>query len=297
MNILVSGATGLIGAELVRCFNTAKAQVFMLARGRSSPQGGPWWDPAAGKIDLTNLPPLDAVVHLAGENVAGRWTATKMKRIRDSRIDGTRLLCVALSQLPQRPKVALCASAIGFYGDRGDELLDERSAGGQNFLANVCREWEAATAPAAQKGIRVVNLRFGMVLSRNGGALRPMLFPFSLGLGGKVGNGRQYWSWITHDDVMRAVNHTLMTEELADAVNVVTPNPVTNLEFTRALGRVLQRPTPFPLPAFVARAVFGQMADELLLASARVQPARLVATGFQFQHQQLEPTLRQLLDR
>ena len=296
MNILITGATGLIGTELVRAFSTAGTKVFSLVRGMSGATGGPWWDPAAGKIGLAGLRPLDAVVHLAGENIAGRWSAAKMKRIRESRVYGTRLLCEAISQIPQPPKVLLCASAVGFYGNRGDELLNEHSNPGQNFLAEVCREWEAATAPAAQKGIRVVNLRLGMVLSHSGGALAAMLFPFRCGLGGKVGSGRQYWSWITLEDVARVFQHALATEELTGPVNVVSPIPVTNLEFTRALGRVLKRPTLSPLPAFVARTVFGQMADELLLASARVQPARLQETGFQFRHPELEPALRQLLN-
>ena len=297
MNILITGATGLIGTELVSSFSLAGMKVFPLARGRSAATGGPWWNLAAGHIELARLPPLDAVVHLAGENIAGRWTRGKMRRIRESRVHGTHVLSEALEHLPQPPKVFLCASAIGIYGDRGDELLDERSASGQNFLAVVCREWEGATAPAAQKGIRVVNLRLGMVLSLKGGALPAMLFPFRWGLGGKVGSGHQYWSWTTLEDVARSVQHALTTEELSGPVNVVSPNPVTNLEFTRALGRVLKRPTLFPLPAFVARTVFGQMADELLLASARVRPARLVETGFQFRHPQLEPALRDLLNR
>ena len=297
MNLLITGATGLIGAELVRVFSNAGMQVSSLARGKPTPAAGPWWDPEAGKIELADLPPLDAVVHLAGENIAGRWTREKMRRIRQSRVHGTHVLSEALEHLPQPPKVFLCASAIGFYGDRGDEPLDERSVSGQSFLAGVCREWEAATVPAAQKGIRVVNLRLGMVLSRAGGALAAMLFPFQCGFGGKVGSGRQYYSWITLADVVRAFQHALTTEELSGAVNVVSPYPVTNLEFTRALGRVLKRPTLFPLPAFVARTVLGQMADELLLASARVQPGRLLETGFQFRHPELEPALRDLLSR
>jgi hypothetical protein len=247
-------------------------------------------------MDTARLEGLDAVVHLAGENIAtGRWTAEKKAKIRDSRVRSTRLLCDTLAGLKQPPKVLACASATGYYGDRGDELLTEESASGTGFLAGVCREWEAAATPAAQKGIRVVHLRFGMVLSGAGGALAKLLPPFRMGLGGALGTGRQYISWIALDDLLGVIAHALTTEALQGPVNAVAPNPVTNKEFTRTLGRTLGRFTLFSMPAAAARLAFGEMADEVLLASQRVQPARLLATEYRFRYPELEGALRHLL--
>lgn len=295
MNILVSGATGLVGSEIVEFF---AGQGHTILRLRRSTDGmPPRWNPACGQIELDDLLSFHGVVHLAGENIAGRWTTRKKQRIRDSRLQGTRLLCEALVRLPRLPEVLLCASAIGCYGNRGDEIVDEGSTSGTGFLPEVCREWEAATTPAAQNGIRVVNLRFGIVLSPGGGALKAMLLPFRLGLGGKVGSGQQYWSWVTLSDAVRAAHHALLAERLRGPVNVVSPNPVRNAEFTSALGRVLKRPACLPMPAFVARTILGEAADELLLASTRVAPTRLLETGFQFEHPQLEAALRHVLGR
>ncbi|PYI82485.1 MAG: TIGR01777 family protein [Verrucomicrobia bacterium] len=294
MNILVTGASGLIGAAIAEHLTRDGHSVLALKRGKNETL--PRWDPESEKIELDGIPPLDAVIHLAGENVAGRWTAKKKRRIRDSRVQGTRLLCETVSRLPRRPQVLLSASAVGFYGDRGNETLDERSTSGGGFLAEVCREWEAATLPAAQRGIRVVNLRFGIVLTPAGGALKAMLVPLRLGLGGRIGSGRQYWSWIALSDVVRAARHGLLSESLRGPVNVVASQSITNREFIRTLGRVLRRPTCFPMPAFVARTLFGQAADELLLASAQVAPKRLRESGFHFEHPDLEPALRCLLN-
>src|SRR5437773_1865028 len=219
MNILVTGASGLIGAAIAEHLTRDGHSVLALKRGKNETL--PRWDPESEKIELDGIPPLDAVIHLAGENVAGRWTAKKKRRIRDSRVQGTRLLCETVSRLPRRPQVLLSASAVGFYGDRGNETLDERSTSGGGFLAEVCREWEAATLPAAQRGIRVVNLRFGIVLTPAGGALKAMLVPLRLGLGGRIGSGRQYWSWIALSDVVRAARHGLLSESLRGPVNVV----------------------------------------------------------------------------
>ena len=255
------------------------------------------WDPVVGTMDTASLEGLDAGVHLAGESIAERWTAEKKTKIRDSRVKGTRLLCESLARLSQPPKAVVCASAIGYYGDRGEEVLREESAAGSGFLAEVCRGWEAAADPARQRGIRVVHLRIGVVLSPAGGALAQMLFPFRMGLGGKLGSGKQYLSWIAIDDLIRVISHALTTDTLQGPVNAVAPNPVTNLDFTRTLGRVLARPTLFPMPAFAARLAFGEMADELLLASARVEPIRLSATGYQFRHPVLEGALRHLLGK
>jgi len=239
---------------------------------------------------------LDAVVHLAGENIAGaRWTQRQKTLIRDSRVKGTRVLSDLMGRRSPPPKVLVCASAIGYYGDRGDEILREDSASGSGFLPDVCREWEAACQPAAAKSIRVVNLRIGIVLSQAGGALAKMLTPFKLGAGGVIGSGRQYMSWIALDDVASAIHHALTHDSLRGPVNAVAPNPVTNRDFTRTLGRVLSRPTLFPMPAFVARLALGEMADALLLASARVVPARLLESGFVFRYPDLVGALRHLL--
>lgn len=255
------------------------------------------WDPERAIIDEAALEGLDAVVHLAGENIAGRWDQEKKAKIRDSRIKGTALLSNALARLSQKPKVFVCASAVGYYGDRGDQILTEASPPGSGFLPEVCRLWEAATEPAAESGIRVVNLRIGIVLSSRGGALARMLTPFKLGLGGPIGSGQQYMSWIDLEDLIRIITHALKAESLCGPVNAVAPNPVTNAEFARALGRALSRPALLPLPAFAARLAFGQMADELLLASARVKPEKLLSSGFQFNYPDIDSSLRHILER
>jgi uncharacterized protein (TIGR01777 family) len=298
MNILVSGSTGLVGTALIPTLTAGGHEVVRLVRSRSRSPSKELigWDPEANYIDAAGLEGLDAIVHLAGEPIAaGRWNALKKARIRDSRVRGTQLLCEALAHTARPPSVLLCASAIGFYGDRGDEVLAESSSSGKGFLAEVCRDWEGATAPARQKGIRVVNLRFGVILSAQGGALAKMLTPFKMGVGGVVGSGRQYMSCIAIDDVVRAIQHSLANASLAGPVNVVGPTAVTNHEFTKTLGKVLGRPTVFPMPAFAARLAFGEMADELLLSSARVEPKKLLESGFQFQSPDLESALRHVL--
>ena len=299
MKILVTGSTGLVGSALIPALATGGHGVTRLVRSQPKPGAAEVrWDPVARTVDSAGLEGVDAVVHLAGESIAaGRWTTEKKGRIRDSRVKGTRLLCESLARLAQPPQAIVCASAIGYYGDRGEERLREESPAGLGFLAEVCREWETAAEPARQRGIRVVHLRIGVVLSPAGGALAQMLFPFRMGLGGRLGSGKQYLSWIAIDDLVSVILHVLTTTTLQGPVNAVAPNPVTNLEFTRTLGRVLARPTIFPMPAVAARLAFGEMADELLLASARVEPTRLVATGYQFRHPELEGALRHLLGR
>lgn len=297
MHVLVSGASGLVGSALVPFLTAGGHQVSHLVR-RPSPASAADipWDPATRTIGTPALEGLDAVVHLAGENIAtGRWTAAKKARIYVSRVEGTRLLCEALAQLVHPPKVLICASAIGYYGDRGARVLRETSAPGDGFLAEVCQAWEAATSPAVERGIRVVFLRLGMVLSRAGGALAQLLRPFQLGLGGVLGPGTQYMSWIAIDDVLGAIQHILHTDTLRGPVNAVAPQAVTNRDFTSTLGTVLKRPTLVPMPAFAARLLFGEMADALLLASTRVEPARLQATGFTFAYPELAGALRHLL--
>lgn len=297
MRVAVSGSGGLIGAEVVSAFSAAGIEVVRLVRRDPAPgEKAVRWDPGKGISDPAGLSGLDAMVHLAGENIAaGRWNAARKAAIRESRVEGTRLLCDALAALPEPPKTLVCASAIGYYGDRGADLLTEESPAGTGFLPDVCREWEAATAPAAKKGIRVVTLRFGVVLTPKGGALSRMLPPFRMGIGGVLGSGKQYVSWIAIDDLSGIVLHVLSNGDLRGPVNAVAPRPVTNREFTEALGRVLSRPTLFPVPAFALRLAVGEMADALLLASARVVPRRLEETGYRFRFPELSGALRHLL--
>jgi uncharacterized protein (TIGR01777 family) len=298
-HVLVTGSSGLVGSALVPFLTTGGHRVTRLVR--SSPRPGEdemEWEPAAARVDASQLEALDAVVHLAGDNIAaGRWSALKKARIRDSRVNGTRFLCETLAKLERPPKVLVCASAIGYYGSRGDTWLREDSAAGTDFLAEVCQAWEAATGPARQRGIRVVPLRFGVILSPADGALAKMLLPFKLGAGGVIGNGRQYMSWIALDDVLGAIYHALMTDALDGPVNVVAPQPVSNRDYTRTLGRALGRPTLVPLPAFAARLAFGEMAEALFLSSSRVKPQRLVESGYAFRFPELGGALQHLLGK
>ena len=300
MKIIVTGATGLIGGALVESLIADGHAVTALKRGGGKgpdAQGvtAARWDPDAGTIDAEALEGHDAAVHLAGEPIAeGRWTEEKKRRIRESRAKGTRLVAETLAGLKSKPGVLVSASAVGFYGNRGAEVLTEESASGEDFLSEVCREWEKATLPASQAGIRVVHLRFGIVLSREGGALQKILTPFKMGVGGRVGSGEQFWSWIDIEDVVGVVKHSIINGDVRGPVNVVAPNPVTNAEFIKTLGRVLGRPTIFPLPAFVARLALGEMSDALL-GSQRVEPARLKASGYKFAYPELASSLRHSL--
>ena len=300
MRVAVSGCTGLVGSEVAASLSAAGHEVVRLVRRPPAPaEKAVRWDPEKGEIDAAGLEGLDAVVHLAGENIAsGRWNAARKAAIRGSRVNGTRLLCDALAGLARPPKALVCASAIGYYGDRGADVLTEESPPGAGFLPDVCREWEAASEPAARKGIRVVALRIGVVLSPKGGALSRMVPPFRAGLGGVIGNGRQYVSWVALDDLVGIVLHALQSGELRGPVNAVAPVPVTNRELTEALGKVLSRPTLFPVPAFALRLAVGrEMADALLLASARVVPRRLEETGYPFRFPELREALRHLLGK
>ena len=298
MKILITGSTGLVGSALIPVLKSSGHQIVRLVRSKPKDASEVYWNPEQGTINAAELEGLDAVVHLAGENLAaGRWTDEKKKRIRESRVKGTRLLSETLAQLNEKPAVLVSASAVGFYGNRGDEILTEQSASGSDFLAEVCREWELATQAAAQAGIRVVNLRFGVIFSGEGGALKKMLTPFRLGVGGKLGSGRQHLSWIAIDDVVGAIEHALTNDSLRGAVNAVAPQAVTNREFTKTLGRVLSRPTIFPVPAFAARLAFGEMADATLLSSQRVEPERLNEAGYTFKYPALEAALRHVLNK
>jgi uncharacterized protein len=297
MKVLISGATGLIGSALIPELESKGHQTTRLTRSPRS-SGDVGWNPNAGEIDASRLVSHDAVVHLAGESIAeGRWTPEKKRRILESRVRGTRLLAETIASLPEPPKVMISASGVNYYGDRGNELLREDSGPGNTFLAEVCKAWEAAADPAREAGIRVVHLRNGIVLSTEGGALARTLPTFKLGGGGRIGSGRQYWSWVALDDVVGAMIHAIENDHGGGPVNVGSPNPLTNAEYTKALGKVLNRPTVFPLPAPAARLMLGEVADELLLASVRVEPAKLKETGYEFRYPELEGALRHLLGR
>lgn len=296
--VLVSGASGPIGAALLPSLEQAGAEVARLVRGPARGAGQISWDPLAEVAGLSSAAGsgFDAVIHLAGESVVGRWTDAKKKAILESRVRGTRNIATALARAESKPKVIVCASAIGFYGDRGEEVLSEASASGQGFLPEVCREWEAASRIAAEAGIRTVNLRIGLVLSGKGGALQKMLTPFKLGLGGRIGSGKQWWSWVHVEDVAGAVQHAMRTESLSGAVNMAGPNPVRNAEFTKVLASVLGRPAFFPVPGFALGLAFGAMAArELFLSSQRVEPGKLKGSGYEFQFAELRGALESLV--
>lgn len=297
--ILFSGASGLIGAALVASFAPQDAEIVRLVRGRAEDASQLSWDPLA-PLSSEAVSGFDAVVHLAGESVVGRWTHSKKEAIFKSRVIGTRHLAAALAGCEVKPRVFVCASAIGFYGNQGDEVLNEESPAGVGFLPEVCREWEEASGIALEGGIRTMNIRTGLVLSARGGALEKMLTPFKLGVGGRIGSGQQWMSWIHIDDMVGAIRHVMGTEsnasQLSGPVNLVGPNPVRNAEFTRILGRVLHRPTFLPVPEFALRLAFGkQAAEEMLLASQRVQPGKLDSSGYKFRFRELSAALQNLV--
>ena len=292
--ILLTGSSGLIGRALVPSLKTRGFEVVRLVRGPASGDDQIRWEPTRPPSP-ESISGFDAVIHLAGETVVGRWTNAKKTKIRDSRVTGTRNLAQAMATTAKRPRVLITASAIGYYGDRQEEVLNERSSSGTGFLAEVCREWEAANQPATDAGIRTVQVRTGMVLSADGGALQKMLPPFRMGLGGKLGSGRQWMSWIHIQDWVGALHHVLKNDLLQGPVNMVSPRPVTNAEFTDTLASVLSRAAIFPAPAFAAKLLFGQMAQEVLLSSQRVEPARLVTSGYPFQYSELREALEAVL--
>lgn len=311
MNILVSGSGGLIGSALV-AFLTDKGHFVRCLKRQSGcgsrqndaelqsagkDRGAVHWNPVTGESDPDAFEGYDAVINLAGENIStDRWSAEKKARIRMSRVDVTSRLCQKLLFLKSPPEIFVCASAVGFYGNRGDEILEEKSACGSGFLAQVCRDLEEAANIVSGGGARVVLLRIGVVLSPKGGALDKMLFPFQMGAGGQLGSGRQYLSWISIDDIVNVIAHVLVTDSLSGPVNAVAPHPVTNHEFTRVLGRLLRRPTILAMPAVIVKAMFGEMADELLLSSARVSSTKLLESGYEFKYPELELALRHVLD-
>ncbi len=299
MKVLISGSSGLVGSALCQRLEAEPdCEIVRLVRKQSpdTQQTSVVWNPAEGQLEPQAFDGVDTVVHLGGVNIAGkRWSPEVKQKIFNSRFQSTSLLASQLASLEQKPSVFLCASAVGFYGDRGEERLDESSPRGEGFLADVCQAWEQATLPAQDAGIRVVNMRFGMILDRKGGALGQMLTPFKMGVGGRLGSGKQYWSWIALPDVINALQFCLNHSELAGPVNFVAPDEVTNLEFTKTLGKVLSRPTCLPVPAWGVKTAFGEMGQELMLTSARVVPKKLNEAGFQFQYPQLEDAFRSVL--
>ena len=295
MKIAIAGSSGLVGSALVPALVAEGAAVTRLVRG--TPKSGEIeWHPNQDQLSSQSLEGFDIIINLAGENIAGgRWTDEHKRKIRDSRVSGTHMLSEAIAKIDPRPGAFICASATGIYGDRDDETLDEQSESGSGFLAGVCREWEKACEPAIKAAVRVVNLRFGPILAREGGMLAKLLTPFKMGMGGKVGSGKQFISWVAIEDAVNAIKLVIHDHSIQGPVNVVSPNPVRNEEFTHVLGHALNRPTALTVPAFAARLAFGEMADEMLLVSQKVIPKRLTTAGFQFQYPELEDAMRKYI--
>ncbi len=297
LRIAVTGASGFVGRALIPYLTTAGHEVFRLVRRATRDPREITWDPAAGVLDPKSLEGIDAVIHLAGESVGeGRWTETRKALIRDSRVLGTRTLVDAIKRMERPPKVLVSASAVGFYGTSEDSTFDESSPAGKDFLASICEAWEGEACAAEASGVRVVTPRLGVILDPRGGALQKLIKPFKAGLGGRIGSGRQWMSWVAMDDVVYAIDHAIQTD-LRGPYNVVAPNPVTQAEFARTLARTLSRPSIFPLPAFAVRALFGEMGDSVLLSGQRTLPRVLETSGYKFALPVLEPALRHLLGR
>lgn len=297
MKILISGASGFIGSALVSFLEAQQHQIMKLVRKKNDNYKNEiFWDPTREEIDLSALEGFDAVIHLAGESIMGFWTVAKKEKIRQSRVQGTNFLCKSLLKLKQAPLVFICASAVGYYGDRGDEILTEESQKGNDFLANVCNEWEEATYPLAKSGVRTINLRIGFVLSEKGGGLKAMLPAFKWGFGGKLGTGEQFMSWIALDDLIRIFDYVIHQERIAGPVNAVSPNPVKNQIWTKTLGHLLHRPTFLTIPTFIIKGIFGEMGQDVLLNSVRVVPRKLEKLQFEFKYPFLEQALEKALN-
>ncbi len=296
MNILISGSSGLVGSRIIQTLTADGHVAIPLVRRQPTDGTQRFWNPDEGVLDPQVFDGIDGVIHLGGVNIAERrWSEKQKQRIRDSRVDSTTLLAKTMAALDRKPSVFVCASAIGYYGDRGDEELTEQSPAGEGYLPEICDAWERSTLPAVEAGIRVVNIRSGMVLAREDGALAKMLLPFKLGAGGVMGSGNQFWSWISIEDAARAYEFAVTCEELRGPVNGVSPDPVTNRTFTKCLGKVIHRPTIIPMPAFAARLAFGELADGLMLASANVIPTKLQAAGFEYRHPTIDAALTAIL--
>lgn len=301
MNILISGASGLIGQALSRALSSAGHSVYPLSRlseKKREPDSPFYWKPDEGFVHLEESIRLDVVINLAGENIAdGRWTKKKKSKIIQSRVRGTQCLCEAIAALNHKPELLISGSAIGFYGETGERVVSEESEAGTGFLSDIAQKWEAATQSVEKAGVRTVHIRTGIVLSPSGGVLQKMMLPIKMGVGGVVGNGKQYMSWVSINDMVAMLQFIMENDNITGPVNMVSRHPVTNYTFTKLLGKVLKRPTLFPLPAFVARLMFGEMADALLLSSTRVSPDKLVAAGYPYIHEDLESALVDLLKK
>jgi hypothetical protein len=297
MKIVLSGASGLVGSALYQNFTGKGHAVTRLVRSGTPEQDELLWDPYGGALDKSALEGVDCLIHLSGESLAGRWNTARKKTMWDSRVETTRFLSKTIVALDNPPKVWICASAIGYYSDRGDEELTEESAPGQTFLSWLCQNWESSTNEAKKSGIRVVNTRFGLILDRNAKAFQLMLTPFQLGVGGRIGSGQQYWAWVSLEDVVASISHIIRDDTISGPVNIVSPAPLRNAEFTKILGRVMHRPTIFFVPEFAMRLTFGEMGKELLLASNRVLPKKLEDFGYKFKFEDLESCLRGILNR
>ncbi len=297
MKILVSGSSGFIGSALIPYLQDKGFDVSRLIRKKIQPQIYIFWDPENGILERESVEGFDVIINLCGENIVGRWTEKKKNRIKTSRINTASLISKTISELTNPPKLFISASAVGFYGNRGDEVLNEESAIGKGFLAEVSNEWETAAKVNVNSGTRVVLLRSGLVLGKNGGALKQMLTPFKMGLGGMLGDGKQYWSWIALDDTLGSIFHIVNTDSIQGPVNIVAPDPVTNKEFVHILSEVLKRPALFHMPAFIVRSIFGEMADEGLLSSTRVYPAKLTESGYKFNYHDLKKALSDIVYR
>ncbi len=299
MNVLISGASGVVGSALIPFLTTGGHRVTRLVRKKTVPgEEEVYWNPNANTLNTDDLAGTDTVIHLAGENIGqGRWTKEKKTRIIESRTKGTSLIANAIAKLDPAPRVMVCASAIGYYGNRGSQVLTEEDGPGDDFISEVCHKWEKAAEPAIEKGIRVVFMRIGIALTPSGGALERLLLPFQMGIGGKIGSGSQYMSWIGIDDVIGAIYHAIKNDKIEGPVNVVSPNPVTNKEFTKTLGRVLSRPTLATVPEFAIKIAFGEMGREIPLSSTRVKPEKLMKTGYRFRNPDIEGALSHLLGR
>jgi uncharacterized protein (TIGR01777 family) len=294
--ILVSGVSGPIGTALLPSLRSGGSSIVRLVRGPAQGEDQISWDPSV-PLSPSVVSGFDAVIHLAGETIFGRWTNAKKEKIRDSRVVGTFNLSSALAAAAEKPRVFIAGSAIGYYGNRGDETLNEDSAPGKGFLADVCQDWEEATTPAVQADIRTVHIRTGVVLSPKGGALGAMVTPFKFGLGGRIGSGQQWQSWIDVQDMVGAIHHILKNDLIQGAVNMVAPHPVRNLEFVKTLASVLSRPAIFPLPEFAVKLAFGEMGEEVLLAGQKVEPGKLISSGYPFRYRELRASLEGLLEK
>jgi len=297
MKILVSGSSGFIGSVLIPYLQDKGFDVSRLIRKKTQSQIDIFWDPENGILERESVEGFDVIINLCGENIVGRWTQKKKNRIKTSRVNSASLISKTISELTNPPKLFISASAVGFYGNRGDEVLNEKSAIGKGFLAEVSNEWETAAKVNVNSGTRVVLLRSGLVLGKNGGALKQMLTPFKLGLGGMLGDGKQYWSWIALYDTLGSIFHIINTDSIQGPVNIVAPDPVTNKEFVHILSEVLKRPALFHMPGFIVRSIFGEMADEGLLSSTRVYPAKLTESGYKFNYHDLKKALNDIVYR